>query len=183
MKQSRLILFVSFLTLVWMTLALSLYYAGHKPFSPPAMLHVVAAAGQFMVSLLVISLAGGLGRRLIRSNECNTLAILALQSAVGLGLISIGIFIIGSVIGVKVILCWIIAILLAILLWRDTLAWLAGWKELIKFWTDSGRFGKALGVGILLLLLCTLVISLAPPLKFDALGVPSRPSQFVSQIR
>ena len=94
---------------------------------------------------------------------------LVLQLAAGLGLISIGILFVGSVIGINRLVCWIIALVLAIFLWRDAWAWLSGWRALINLWADSGRFGKALGFGIFSLVLCTFILSLAPPVKFDAL--------------
>jgi hypothetical protein len=169
MKLTRSQLAITIGSLAWVLLVISLYYAGHKPFSPSTLLRIATATGQILVSLMIISLGGGLGRRFIRLSGFNPLSVLALQAAAGLGLISIGIFVVSSLIGINVIMCWIIAFILALLLWRKSWAWLSGWKALIKLWADSGRFGKTLGIGILSLLLCTLIISMAPPVKFDAL--------------
>ncbi len=169
MKIPRSLLAITMLSVAWLLLVISLYYAGHKPFSLATILRFAIAAWQIIVSFMVLALGGGLGKRLIRSYEINPLAMLMLQSATGLGLVSIGIFIISSLIGINRYLCWIIALMLALFLWRETLAWVSGWRALIPVWAASGRFGKALGFGILSLLLCALVISLAPPARFDAL--------------
>jgi hypothetical protein len=169
MKAPRSLLLITLGSIAWLLLVISLFYAGHKPFSPAIVLHFVTAAWQITVSFIVIALAGGVGKRLIRSYEMNPLSLLVLQSAAGLGLISIGILVSSSVIGINVYLCWIIALILALFTWRETLAWISGWRALIQQWSTSGRFGKALGVSILGLYLCSLIISLAPPTRFDAL--------------
>ena len=169
MKMSRSLLMITLGAIAWILLVICVFYAGHKPFSPAIMLRLVIAAWQITVSFMVIALAGGLGKRLIRSYEINPLSMLVLQSAAGLGLISIGILIISSVIGLNAYLCWIIALILALFTWRETLAWISSWRALIQLWEESGRFGKALGFGILGLLLCALIIGLAPPTRFDAL--------------
>jgi hypothetical protein len=169
MKLSRSQLAITIGSLAWLLLVIALYYAGHKPFTPAMLLRIGVSVGQILVSLLVVSLGGGLGRRLIHPREINQLAALSLQSAAGLGLLGVGLLIVSALIGVNIILCWTAVFILGLLFWRDTWYWLSSWKALAQLWDGSGRFGKALGFGILTLLLCALLTSLAPPVKFDAL--------------
>ena len=169
MKVSRPGLVITVGALAWLLLVISLYYAGHKPFSPVVLLRIAVSAGQILTSLLVVSLAGGIGRRLIHPNGISSIAVLALQAAAGLGLLSIGMLLVSATIGVNSLICWIIVVSLALLFWRDTWLWFSGWKSLAHLWEASGRFGKALGSGLCILLLSSLSIALAPPTKFDAL--------------
>ncbi len=147
MKVSRSGLVITVGALAWLLLVISLYYAGHKPFSPVVLLRIGISAGQIFTSLLVVSLAGGIGRRLIHPNEISPIAVLALQAAAGLGLMSIGMFFVSAVIGVNSLICWIIVVILALLFWRDTWLWFSAWKSFAHLWEASGRFGKALGSG------------------------------------
>ena len=169
MKVSRPGLVLTVSALAWLLLVISLYYAGHKPFSPVMLLRIAISAGQIFTGLLVVSLAGGIGRRLIHPSGISPIALLALQAAAGLGLLSIGMLLVSATIGVNSLICWIIVVSLALLFWRDTWLWFSGWKSLAQIWDASGRFGKALGSGICIVLLYSLIIALAPPIKFDAL--------------
>ena len=169
MKVSRPGLVITVGALTWLLLVISLYYAGHKPFSPVMLMRIAISAGQIFTGLLVVSIAGGIGRRLVHPGGISPIAVLALQAAAGLGLLSIGMLLVSATIGVNSLICWIIVVSLALLFWRDTWLWFSGWKSLAQIWDASGRFGKALGSGICIVLLYSLIIALAPPIKFDAL--------------
>jgi hypothetical protein len=166
MKRAYL---VSILILSWLALAVIGYYAGHKPFSPEIAISVAQALGQFLAALAILSVSGGLGHLLLPSLALRPLTCLAIQAALGLGLLGISLLFIGSTLGISSVISWALLLLLGVILRRQIASWLRNWSDAYHFWTQTSRFGRALAFGIVTLLFFTLTTALAPPMKWDAL--------------
>lgn len=165
-KTHRTLALAGFLGLVVITGA---YYLWHKPITPEFVLSAGRAAWQILVGGAILLLAGSIGARLLPLEHNPHLVRLFFQASLGLGLLSLLIFILGVSTGFHT---WILAGVLVVgqlFLLRSGLRWLSGWKDLLDLWQRSAGPGKAIGFGTGLVLLMTLVTALAPPLKFDAL--------------
>lgn len=155
--------------LCWLSLVFGLYYAGHKPFS----LEIISQLGRnffvLLVSLAVVLVAGGLGKRLRVGSWANPLTRVSMQAAAGLGCLSIGWLVLGATVGINSLLCWGALILLALLLRRGIREWLGDWRACTLVWRSSGKLGKLLALEIGGVLVISLLMSLAPPITFDSL--------------
>lgn len=155
--------------LLWLVVVVSGYYFYHKPLAIAQAVALVRAVGQFAAALALTSAAGGLGARLFPGDGLHPLTRLALQAALGLGLLGLGVLILGSIVGLQPIVWWILLGLLLILNGRVVGMWMKNWLAARAIWQDSGQLGRILAVGVGVLLLATLIVALAPPLKFDTL--------------
>lgn len=150
-------------------LAICLYYLTNKPVTPALMLALLAAAWRILVTLALTGLAGGLGRAIIPLDDLPALERIALQAALGLGLIALTVLVIGSTAGLSIWL-WAVIILAGLVLLRKPLrAWLADWADVRDLWRASDRIGRTIGWMLVLALGAMAVMALAPPLKYDAL--------------
>ena len=155
--------------LLWLLVVVSGYYFFHKPLTLTQAVALARAVGQFGLALALTSAAGGLGARLFPGDGLHPLTRLSLQAALGLGLLSLVVLIIGSVIGLQAVVWWIILGLLLILNGRAVGLWMKNWLAARALWQDSDQLGRVLAVGVGALLLAALIVALAPPLKFDTL--------------
>ena len=148
---------------------LILYYLNNKPLTPDLALQLILVVWRCgMVAVLTI-LAGGIGARLAPLTSLHPLTRLALQAALGLGILATGILIIGATLGLA---AWLWAvIILGLLFWlrKYILTWLRLWHALPEVWRASDRFGKSVGVLVGIALGSALLIALAPPLKYNSL--------------
>ncbi len=168
MLDSRRRIFFGFLALVWLTVIISLYYVWHKPLTLQIAVPIAKALGQVAVSLGIISLAGGVGRRLSGSRAPG-LAEAALHVALGCGVLGLGMLLIGSSLGMNSWYAWIVLLGLGFVLSKNIRAWWQNLREFKQIWVMSQTMGKWLAVGLGVISLMTLLTALAPPLKFDAL--------------
>lgn len=169
MNSKRISLWIGFLFLFWLAGSFVVYYAGHKPFDPQVAISIGQAVGQVVVGLAIISLAGGVGRWLLPDLGISPLTGFVLRAGFGLGLLSILVLLAGTLVGVSTLLVWGITLLAIVLLHRHILRWWGGLAELRSIWQTGGRFGKWIAMLAGVILVATLMISLAPPVKFDAL--------------
>ncbi|MEW6717747.1 MAG: hypothetical protein AB1345_09615 [Chloroflexota bacterium] len=157
------------IVLFWFMLVLLLYYYVHKPISPTQASLLAQACGRVLVGGAVIGLAGGLGAWIMPGVGLRPLARLAYQAGVGLGILAVGVLMSGVLIGYSPLWAWGMVFALALLLRRHIWEWGRQWKDLAALWEAGGRLGRCLAVCVGLMLACTLLIALAPPVKFDAL--------------
>ena len=167
MKKYQPLLFGA--VLLWLVVVVSGYYFYHKPLAIAQAVALVRAIGQFAAALALTSAAGGLGARLFPGDELHPLTRLALQAALGLGLLSLAVLIVGSAVGLQPFVWWIVLGLLLILNGRAVGMWMKNWLAMRALWQDSDQLGRVLAVGVGVLLLATFIVALAPPLKFDTL--------------
>jgi hypothetical protein len=142
-------------------LAICLYYLTNKPVTPALMLALLAAAWRILVTLALTGLAGGLGRAIIPLDDLPALERIALQAALGLGLIALTVLVIGSTAGLSIWL-WAVIILAGLVLLRKPLrAWLADWADVRDLWRASDRIGRTIGWMLALALGAMAVMALA----------------------
>lgn len=157
------------LAFLWLAAIVTLYYASHKPFSPALALGLVTAAWPALVAAALLSLAGGLGARLLADLPLRPLARLAVQAGLGLGLFSLAALLVGALGGFRPWVIGVSLLLAGLALRRSIVSWWLDWRDLLAAWQGGGRLGRLVGLVAGLILLATLFTALAPPLKFDAL--------------
>ena len=155
--------------LLWITVVISFYFIYHKPITLPLALSLGRAGWNILIALGLISAGGGLGALIYQDDALHPLTRLAIQAALGLGVLGISFLLVGSTLGVNPYLFGSILVLLLSVFWRLILSWWGAWRTLIPLWRETDCFGRWLAYGIVLILLAALSVALAPPLKFDSL--------------
>lgn len=175
---------VALLALAWCFGLVVWYYAGHKPFTPELALAVGLSTWRLLAAATLIVAGGALGKRLIRRETLNPLALLCVEAALGMGLLALALLAAGSLAGLPAWLPGATLVILLAVLRREALAWLQQWRSLPLLWHGDGRFVR-MAYGLAgLALLPALVIALAPPAKFDALVYHlTLPSAYLEQSR
>ena len=151
-----------------------LYFVGHKPFTVELAGAIAQLAWHLLVAGWVIAASAGLGSWLIEkifnSGQGSALQQAVLQFGLGAGCLSLFVLLLGSLVGLSIWGCVAGLTLLLLLFHRRVGRWIqdmrAGIGGLLS--EHSPLIGWCAGL-IGALLVCTLLISLAPPLKFDAL--------------
>lgn len=157
------------IVILWLAVVFALYYAAHKPFTPANAAAISRTFGYFLVASALVSVAGGLGRRVLPRLSGSPCEALALQAALGLGLLGAGFLLVGVTSGFSVLVAWVVLVLVAILIYKEMIAWWRTWLGLRQAWGSAGTLGKALALCMVLILGFTLLVALAPPVKFDTL--------------
>jgi len=162
-------LLLALAVLLWVAFVVVGYYYVHKPFTPGHILPLSKALGQFLASAAIVSLAGGLGLWLSPAPGLPAPARPVVQAALGLGLLSVGVLLVGATLGLRGYLAWGTLLLASLLLRRRILAWWRSWGETPWAWRSAGRLEKLLLGLTAFILLAGLTLALSPPLAFDAL--------------
>ena len=157
------------ISLAWLLLVSIAYVYTHKAFSPEMLLAVIKNIWLLGLSVLLLSLSGGLGRKTYKLLGIDQSFSVSTCLAIGLGIFSLLILFLGVFVGVKAWLFGLLAGALAAWLWREMVefwwqVWLA-WLNLIPDQPVEKIFTFVAG----LILLANLSVALAPPLAFDAL--------------
>ncbi len=168
MKQRQNIL-LGLVSLAWVAIIVSLYYVNHKPFTAALALSLVRAGGQLLVAVGLVSLAGGLGNWIFSAEDSHPLERLVLQVALGLGILSVFVLLVGWTLGVSPVVMWLLYFGTGVLLWRTILRWWRNWGIFASMGQNAGRLEKTFAILVVLSALSALITALAPPLKFDAL--------------
>ncbi len=158
-----------FVALLWLVVIVAAYYLYHKPFQPGFILNLSSAIWETALAFGVLSISAGLGWRLLARVDASEINLQVTAPALGMGLLSIFVLLVGSVVGLNPFLWWACFIISGLILRREILAWLSGWKVLINQFHSVSRFGKLLVVLSTLVAIFTLFTALSPALKFDAL--------------
>jgi hypothetical protein len=154
---------------LWLLAVLLGYVATHKPFSPVALFNLLLAAWRVAVVSGIVSFAGGLGFRILGGRADQPLSQTTVQSALGLGILGAATLILGAALGLNP---WLFASILTVggfLLRKSLLGWWQSWSAMKQAWNQSDRLGKTVAIVGLTILACAFLVSLAPPLQFDAL--------------
>lgn len=173
------------LVLLSVFLLMAGYYLIHKPFVPETGTALGWIAWRFLVVLLILCLSGTIGRRLNLTIETNRAASMVIQTASGLGILSILILIMGSALGINWITLLLLPLVLLVLWRKYLLAWLRSFYTAItEIWRETGMFEKSIAGLIGIVLAATLVMALAPPIKYDTLMYHlTMPQSYVQQGR
>jgi hypothetical protein len=175
MRDKTTSIIVALAAILWLAIAVSVYYVGNKPFTPEIASSLLAHLWHIAIAGLILSVCGGFGRRVVAlipgeiPAEISGLALLAIEASLGLGLLGTIVLVVGSTLGVNLWIAWLLLILLGAVSYMDIVHWWRSWGEFGDIWRRTGNLGKATAAGILLLLLSALLLSLGPPVKFDAL--------------
>jgi hypothetical protein len=154
---------------IWLVLVLAGYYYVHKPVTPLQVLSLGRALLDLILTIALVGLAGGVGRRLLTADSLAPLERFALQAALGLGTLALVWLAVGLLGGYRRFIAWGALVLGLVIFRRETLDWLREFESLKDLWRQTSGFGKALGVGSGLLAGGQLLYALAPPVKWDAL--------------
>jgi hypothetical protein len=155
--------------LLWLTLLVGGYFWAHKPFDPDSFSRLLLTGFSVAIWLLILALATAAGLRLARSilAEESLPLRLALAAGLGLGLLSLLLLGWGLLGGLHPGLAWA-GLLLAVGLLRHDLRQLAVTIRHYRWTRPNGRFQTALAAYIVLQLLLTFCLALAPDLGWDA---------------
>ena len=168
MSDRKRQILIGFLGMIWLIVVISLYYVWHKPVTPALGLRIAIFIERFFVVLILVSLAGGLGQRLLRADGVS-LSHMALQAGLGCGLLSLVMLITGATMGVNLWIAWVLVLVLGLFFWKDAIVWWQSLRALRFLWAGSNSLAKCLAGGWTLILVATLSTALAPPIKYDAL--------------
>ena len=145
------------------------YYYAHKPLLPQTALALALAFFDMAVAAGIVALAGGLGHRLAPSIHAHPLANLAVQAALGLGVLALAALSVGAIGGLTPLVGWIALGAGLSALSRDIRTWLRQWAALGDLLRRASQFEKALACLLALIVGASLLQALAPPIQFDAL--------------
>ena len=144
------------------------YFITHKPFTPDLAASLGLAFWRVLSAGLIVFAAGGFGYKFLPLAGLHPLARLSVQAAAGLGVMSIGLLLVGSL-ALPEWFPWLLLAGLLAWLFRSSAAWLKQLSGLKDLWRESSSFGRLVGGILGITIAAALLIALAPPLKFDAL--------------
>lgn len=171
---SRKNLILGIFGFLWLLAIILSYFVNHKPFDAIIASSLAMAFWRFLLCALFFALSGGLGQFIIKrihwQPDFPPLTMMAVSSGLGLGTIGLLIFISGALVGVPPWYLWLgIILLAAVVLHNEVLSWGKSLNALPVLWRASSPAGKTIAVLLALLMLCTLTITLSPPVYFDSL--------------
>lgn len=171
MSPRRNILY-TIIGLAWFFAIITVYYVSHKPFTIEIALALALAAWRLLAAAGLVSIAGGLGYGLLKNPGLHPLARLSLEAAMGLGMLSLSVLLVGSFLAIPRWAFWVAVLVLAVILRKRILAWWRQWRGaagLLQGATGPDGFNRAAAVLIGSLALSALFLALAPPVKYDAM--------------
>ncbi len=157
------------LLLVWVVGVILAYFIFHKPLTSSHCQSLGLIVFQLSISAWTLSIAGGIGSLFLKRGKGVPLVRFAIQAGLGLGIFSLGIFLIGVIFTYEIWLILVVTVFLSFIFWRPILGW---WKQaftIIREYREFSTFEKLLVALILIVFFITLVNSFAPPTKFDTL--------------
>jgi 4-amino-4-deoxy-L-arabinose transferase-like glycosyltransferase len=149
------------------------YYLYHKPMDVGLAAAFIRLVWTVLPACAVILVSAGVGSRLFdqpfRLHSLQSLERAFLQVALGFGCYSIAIMIAGLTIGHLRWVIWILTILPLPFVFRQIHAWWRSLSAIRSQWADAGLFARAVASLLVLICLTSLLVSLAPPVHYDAL--------------
>jgi hypothetical protein len=168
MNRSKTIV-VAFLVTLWVAFIVASYYVYHKPWESRN-LPALTALLDFSLAVLLVSLAGGIGRKIIsKFPGGHPLELLAIQVALGLGVLGLAVLAFGLAGFLNPWIAWLALIIGIVLFKRDIRKWLGNWSIIKQEFDQIGRFGKVTACFVVILISFQLVIALSPPIAWDSL--------------
>lgn len=184
MPDERKKLVIGLISSAWLLIVFIGYSSLHKPFTPASLLGLIQEAWMIISSLLLLSLAGGIGN-CFKLDRFGTSPIItaATEAVLGMGVIGIVTWILGVLIGVNDYLSLII--LISVVFLRNPIFnWLKRWTAFPILVSQAGRVGKTIAIIVGAIVLCVLAVALAPTTQFDALVYHlTIPKEFIQQGR
>lgn len=160
---------LGFVVIIWFALITILYFVTHKPFSSELAMSVSLITWRLILTGSITAIAGGFGLRLIKDRLTQPLALMGISAALGFGFLSLLLMAIGLFNGFRwfifVALLFGLGIILRAEIWR----WLKLIDSITAAWKETNPTWRMAGIIMGLMVLSSLSIALAPPLKYDAL--------------
>ncbi len=144
------------------------YIYTHKPFSPAELLNLLNVIWRVVVCAAILSLGGGCGHFVLKRMNDQSLTTAVIQAAIGLGIISPAILLLGTF----SLNAWILGsvfVAASVFLRKDILAWWKSWAAWRIYWQAAEGFEKTVTFLSFLILGFSFITALAPPASFDAL--------------
>ncbi len=169
MRTDRRAIWIGVFAFLWIVGILGGYYLYHKPFDSAFALALVRWGWNLFTALWIISIAGGIGRRIIRLPGQPELERSFFQLCLGLGIASLFILLAGLFTPFLRIIIWAGSLVASVIFWRSIRDW---WKDALTFrllvseTTASMRWIIGLVIGLILMAGLT---ASAPPIQYDAL--------------
>ncbi len=168
---------IAFMIILWMAALLGGYYLFHKPLDGGMAAAFIRLVWTLVPALWIVSLAGGLGRRLLPLADSPSVERVFLQAMLGLGCYSLVILILGGLLGHLRWILWLLAALPLFLIFRSIRSWWQDLKSITGLWQSGTTFSHAIMILVGILCLQSLVVVIAPPIHYDALtyhlGLPA----------
>ncbi len=169
MRSNRNGIWIPVFAFLWIIGILGGYYLYHKPFDSNFALALTSGLWNLIAAVIVLSLAGGIGRRVLRVNGIPPGEQAFLQLCLGIGTTSLLILLTGILTYQLRIIIWGGSLVIAVVFWKSIRDW---WKDLFSL---RLLFGKAdSGIQWIMLLIGGLLLTAgltasAPPIQYDAL--------------
>lgn len=163
-------LWLQLLLLLWVEAVIAAYFWVHKPWPISQLPAPLSALLDVTLALALAALAGGLGRFILRSwRGCSPLEMVAFQLALGMGVLSVGVLVVGWMgwLGTRLAL---ILLALGLIGFRNHIReWLRGWSGIVDGFGASDRLERFARWLSFWLIGLNGIQALAPPLKWDSL--------------
>lgn len=160
------------LILIAVLILVPLYYVWHKPFDPALALLLGGAAADLVTVAVIAIISGGIGKRLLWRFAADWLSLperVALESATGLGIISIGALFF-ALIGLFNSAMWAALTVTGMLVLRPAWHWLRDFRHVCRdALRPQSTWTRLIVFYALFVLGSALLIALAPPNYWDAM--------------
>lgn len=166
-KKNYLIAILGF---SWFFIVILGYFVTHKPFSPSQLMILASHFWKIFLVLWLMSISGGIGNFAFTRINIQSKERFFLESAIGLGIFSILILLVGSLWKINQIINLILLLLLTIILLRNIKNWINLFSKAVKDIRLDSSFSKIMAVLLGIVFISQLMIALAPAIQYDSLN-------------
>lgn len=162
---------IAVIGIVWLLIVVSGYYITHNPLTLIGISPIVTNGWSIITVLFFLTIAGGIGKRIIPFDALPDLTAAVLQAGLGFGVISVLTLIIGSFWKINPIIISSIHLFLALLFLRFEYQWIRKIFEGINcVLQNQSKFQSGVLIFVGLIFIIQITQSFAPPLHYDALN-------------
>lgn len=160
---------VGMVVIIWFAMITILYFVTHKPFTSELAMSVSLITWRLIITGFITAIAGGLGLRLMKDRLTHPLALMGVSAALGFGFLALMMMVIGLLNGFRWFILIALLLSLAIFFRAEIWRWLKLADSIVSAWKESNPTWRIAGVIMGVMVISSLSIALAPPLKYDAL--------------
>ncbi len=167
-KSSSLI--SSLIILLWIEGIIAAHFWVHKPWPIGQNSAPLAAVVDLLLALMLVALAGGIGRSIFRSKlPFSHIENIALQVALGMGILGFVVFAAGLIGFLGPWQAWLGLGISVLIFYKTILAWLGEWRVVFDDSQNPGAVERVARWLVVFLVVIAGFQALAPPLKWDSL--------------
>jgi len=156
--------------LLWMEGIIAAYFWVHKPWQSGQNVAFLMAMLDVLLAMTLVAIAGGIGRLIFREwLPFSSIENIALQVAVGLGILSFVVLVAGLSGFIGVWQAWLGLGLGVLVFYKPISAWVIEWRSAFDDHQPLGTVEKASRWLVIFLIIIAGIQALAPPLKWDSL--------------